>query len=852
MVHSPPLAGPAPGWSGARVTSLSWARVKPVLEKALSAPAEDRAGVVEAACQGDADLRREVEEYLRYETCAQGLLPLTEWSSSVAAEEEPPPSHIGPWRILREIGCGGMGVVYVAERDDGEYQQTAALKLVRDSRRTSGFVELFRHERQTLAQLNHPNIAHLLDGGTTAAGQPYYAMEYVEGEPLTEYCRNLALSVPSRIRLFLHVCDAVSHAHRHLFIHRDLKPGNILVTAGGEPKLLDFGLAKVLDPVRESDPTASAIPLLTPAYASPEQIRGEPLTTASDVYSLGVILYELVAGALPYKVQGQGPFQTWTAVCEEVPASPSAAAPVHGRYQNAPDLDSIVLKALRKEPEQRYASVDALASDLEFYLAGMPVSARQGSALYHLRRFVSRRRWAVLVATAALAGTCISLGAIFWEQRQAALRFQELRRFAHAVVFELHDSIEQLPGSTAARKLLVERSLEYLRSLEASSGKDLTLKWELAEAYKRIGDAQGNPEAANLGDSAGALDSYARARGLLHQITAADRGNVTALKTLAALDRAGAGILSASGRQRESLDLLRDAVDALRQIALRSPTPEIRKALALSHYNLALSLNQIQDWPAATREWQTTLGLFEDIARAQPGNANDRRNVALSHKRLAAVYLEQRQYSEAIAHYQAAEQIDRARLSGEPENSAAKMDLSFDLSDLGLAMLESHRYSEAVGHLEGALALRREAAAADPDDLRAQVSVGRSLDRLARAYELASQLDRAIETSREAASTMVAARRHDPANKDHLKDAGLTFLRLGFLCRARAAGRKGDLAAADWRSAQTAFERAAAMLNGLDGGVNLTEEDQQRIGSMTAALEDCRRRLLRGHGGGSD
>ena len=420
------------------------------------------------------------------------------------------------------------------------------------------------------------------------------------------------------------------------------------------------------------------------------------------------------------------------------------------------------------------------------------------------------------------------------------------------MVFELHDSIEQLPGSTAARKLLVERSLEYLRSLEASSGKDLTLKWELAEAYKRIGDAQGNPEVANLGDSAGALDSYARARGLLHQITAADRGNVTALKTLAALDRAGAGILSASGRQRESLDLLRDAVDALRKIALRSPTPEIRKALALSHYNLALSLNQIQDWPAATREWQTTLGLFEDIARAQPGNANDRRNVALSHKRLAAVYLEQRQYSEAIAHYQAAEQIDRARLLGEPENSAAKMDLAFDLSDLGLAMLESHRYSEAVGHLEGALALRREAAAADPDDLRAQVSVGRSLDRLARAYELAGQLDRAIETSREAASTMAAARRHDPANKDHLKDAGLTFLRLGFLCRARAAGRKGDLAAADWRSAQTAFEMAAAMLNELGGGVNLTEEDQQRIGSMTAAIEDCRRRLLRGHGGRSE
>ncbi len=313
-------------------------------------------------------------------------------------------------------------------------------------------------------------------------------------------------------------------------------------------------------------------------------------------------------------MQGEGLFQTWTAVCDQVPGPPSAAATAPHRYRHAADLDSIVLKAIRKEPAERYPSVEAFAADLELYLAGMPVRARQGNALYRLRRFVSRHRWGVLGTTVAFAGMCISLGAVFWEQRQAALRFQQLRRFAHAVVFELHDAIENLPGSTAARALLIQRSLEYLRSLDASSGKDLGLKWELAEAYKRVGDAQGDMAAGNLGDSGGALDSYARARSLLNQIAAARPANVTTLKTLAAVESTTAGILLARGRQAEAVALRKEAVEALRKVALLSATPEARKALALSHYNLAVGLTQVRNWPAAAAEWREALGLFEKIA----------------------------------------------------------------------------------------------------------------------------------------------------------------------------------------------------------------------------------------------
>ncbi len=380
------------------MSSQPWTRVKPVLEKALLVGTDERAAVVAAACEGDEDLRREVEAYLFYESCAPSLVPATQWRASVRIDDQPPPERVGPWKILREIGCGGMGVVYLAERDDGEYHQTAALKLIRDSHRTEELVDLFRRERQTLAQLNHPNIARMLDGGTTAGGLPYLAMEYVEGEPLDQYCQKRELPVAARLQMFLKICRAVSHAHRRLFIHRDLKPGNIFVTAAGEPKLLDFGLAKLLDPGMDRQHTVSALPLFTPAYASPEQMRGEQLTTASDVYSLGVILYELLAGRSPYKSQGQGFVEIWTAICEQTPSPPSAVGTGGRRNRGAADLDCIVLMALRKEPEQRYAGADALAEDLERYLARMPVRARQASAAYYVRRFVARHKWTVMAS----------------------------------------------------------------------------------------------------------------------------------------------------------------------------------------------------------------------------------------------------------------------------------------------------------------------------------------------------------------------------------------------------------------------------------------------------------------------
>ncbi|MCX6629855.1 MAG: serine/threonine-protein kinase, partial [Candidatus Solibacter sp.] len=803
-----------------------------------AAPPDERGLALDSACAGDPELRREVEQYLRYESSATARLPPL---PEEPAPEGPAPERVGPWHIVREIGRGGMGVVYQAERDDGEYRQCAALKLVRDSRQGAAFRDLFRRERQILAQLEHPNIARLLDGGTTPEGQPYYVMEYVEDAPLLEYCGRNNLPVGARLRLFLKICDAVSYAHRRLIIHGDLKPGNMLVAKAAdrgaeEPKLLDFGLAKVLQAEAEGNLTATGMPLLTPIYASPEQVRGERLTTATDIYSLGVVLYELLTGGTPYALEGPSLFGVWNAICEQNPPPPSTAAGKGRRYRAAADLDAIVLKMLRKEPDERYASVEALVADLERYLAGMPVLARGGNALYRLRRLVVRRKWPVAAGVAALMAAAAAFSAIWWEQQRAQFRFQQLRQFARSVVFEIYDSIEELPGATPARKLLVARSLEYLRSLDAASRGDLTLRWDLAEAYKRVGDAQGNSSRPNLGDSAGALAAFTRARRLLREILAAQPDDLRALSTLVEVDRTAADTLSDRGATAESLLIRREASEILNRLAALRPTLAARRAQALGQWNLALGLTQVRDWPGAAAAWQQALALYEDLTHAIPEDASMRRNLALSHKRLAAVYLQQGDTPHAIEQLHAAEQIDRARLAREPASIEAMMDLSYDLSDLGLALFTLNRYPEAVRRYEEALELRRSVAAQDPQDYRARTGVGRSLDRLALAYQRAGNLDRAIENAREATETLAGVTAHDPANQQARKDSALAFARLGWLHRARAK-------AADWRPALAAYQRATTLLEGLGGGTSLSEEDRRRIATLPAELEECRRHL---------
>ena len=460
-----------------------------------------------------------------------------------------------------------MGTVYLGVRDDDAFQKRVAIKVLKRGMDTESIVRRFRHERQILASLEHPFIASLLDGGSTPDGRPYFAMEYVEGQPIVDYCDTHRLDTAARLELFRHVCTAVQYAHQNLIIHRDIKPANVLVIAEGTPKLLDFGIAKLLNPELAGQtlaPTAPGLQLMTPEYASPEQVRGDPVSTATDVYSLGVLLYELLAGRLPYRLTSRAPADIVRIVCESEPMRPSTAItsidpeppgeaatgseePHHAststaaskpdrrltvdadrlRRQLAGDLDNIILKALSKEPRRRYASVDQFAEDVRRHLAGLPVIARKDTWGYRTTKFVRRNRAAVVTLAATFAVLVAGIIGTTWQARAARVqraraeqRFGDVRQLANAFLFDFHDSIADLEGSTPARKLVVTKGLEYLDRLAQDAGDRVDLRREVAAAYMKVGDVQGRPFTPNLGDTAGALASYRKAVSLYESITA--------------------------------------------------------------------------------------------------------------------------------------------------------------------------------------------------------------------------------------------------------------------------------------------------------------------------------------------
>src|SRR5215472_126100 len=521
-----------------------WKRIKQLVGEAMALDAGARDSYLQHNCEDDPGLWREVQSLLSsHEQAGTGFLsepavdfhPMTETSGA-------PQERVGPYSIIGEIGRGGMGEVYRAARSDGQYTKEVAIKLMQS--RSGALLERFRHERQILASLEHFNIARLLDGGTTDRGVPYLVMELIDGTRIDDYCNQHKLAITERLRLFLQVCDAVQFAHQRLIIHRDIKPSNILVTEEGVPKLLDFGIAKILaegSRASQAQPTLTLFNLLTPQYASPEQIRGGSIITASDVYSLGVVLYELLTGRSPYPANTNTAHDAARSACEFEPIRPSILVRPGGvdrkifpapdqatqaalgtpdklAKQLAGDLDNIVLKALRKEPERRYASVEQFAEDIRRHLASLPVLARRDTARYRASKFVMRHK--ASVTAAAVIGLTLMAGLVITmqEARIAERRFNDVRSLANSLIFDVHDSIKELPGSTPARKIIVDRSLQYLNVLAQESRGDASLQRELATAYEKVGAVQGDYLENNLGDSEATLASYRKGLELRKQI----------------------------------------------------------------------------------------------------------------------------------------------------------------------------------------------------------------------------------------------------------------------------------------------------------------------------------------------
>ena len=510
---------------------------------ALAQPVERRPSFIAASCPGAPAIGEQVMGLLASHDQAAAFLerpavhqipdlPIDDADAARGADANVGRT-IGPYVIASCIGHGGMGAVYLARRADQAFERRVALKMVRGDMNSDVVVRRFEHERQILASLDHPHVARLYDGGTTPEGLPYFVMEYVEGEPITDYCARHRLDTRARLAMFRTVCGAVQYAHRepgHPPRHQ-ARP-TCWSVQDGVPKLLDFGIAKLLnaeltgqslDSGRRRD---AGCQLMTPEYASPEQVRGEPVTTATDVYSLGVVLYELLAGGRPFAIRASSLEDIVRAVCETEPLPPSAASgglpERHDRrcppHELRGDVDTIVLRALRKEPERRYRSAQELSDDIGRFLEGKAVLARGDARAYRARKFVARHWTAVLVAAVVFVSLVGGLVLVVREKqiadeqrRRAERRFADVRKLAGSFLFEVQDTIQDLPGAIRARELVTRRAVEYLDGLAAEAGDDPTLQAELARAYRRVGDVLGAGREANLGDAAGALASYRQA-----------------------------------------------------------------------------------------------------------------------------------------------------------------------------------------------------------------------------------------------------------------------------------------------------------------------------------------------------
>ncbi len=777
-----------------------WQRVKQLLDEVLAVESSERTSFLDRACAGDPQLRHEVESLLAsHEQAGTDFLKapavdLTAIEPKLLREGR----RIGGYQIIEEIGHGGMGEVYRAVRADGQYTKDVAIKLVRGGYDTASMLERFRNERQILASLDHPNIARLLDGGNTDDGIPYLVMELIEGKPIDEYCDEHKLSVTERLRLFRRVCVGVHYAHQRLVIHRDIKPSNVLVTEEGEPKLLDFGIAKIVSPIGEAQTTLTQA--MTPEYASPEQIRGEPITTATDVYSLGVVLYQLLTGRSPYQADTRTPHKLAQAVCETEPGRPSTVvakrdpaaderdpgpdrisstregSPAKLRRRLAGDLDDITMMALRKEPARRYGSVEQFGEDIRRHLEGLPVAARRGSWSYRAEKLVRRHKVGIAAAAVVVLAVAGGVGATIREARiaqanarRAENRFNDVRHLANSLIFDVDKSIADLPGSTPARKLLADDALQYLDTLAREAKGDLTLQRELATAYQKMGEIQGNPALPNLGDTGGALESYRKAVAIRQALAAANPGNkddqialAFAYKWLGSLSQMVSGNLQealaeetkaqsileplakADPNDLKVLDRLRGVYEEIGDIEggngssanlgdVESALENHRKALAIAerffrerpndasaglalaicNSNVAGDLVKKGERIAALTSYQKALDLLQLLSDS-PTSTAYKHGVGIMYQRIGNVQMMDGDSAGAMKNYRARLEITEKLAAGDPKNVSARLDVADSYAFLGIATAELGDKTQGLAMLQKAIDILEKENARDP------------------------------------------------------------------------------------------------------------------------------------------
>ena len=782
-------------------------RIEAIFTEALALPEGDRRALIETRCEGDFSLMAEVRSLLK--ACAEEeLLARTRLrQAQVEAHADKEKTRVGAYEIDRLIGRGGMGAVYVAHRVDGNFEQQVAIKLIDLPLATDLFRERFRLERQILAGLNHPLIARLLDGGVTSEGEPFLVMEYVDGVPIHRFCEEKGLSVPQRLSLFKSVCEAVQFAHQNLVVHRDLKPDNILVMEDGTPRLLDFGTAKLLSPSvgdLGSEFTRQGFQSFTPQYASPEQVLGNPITTASDTYSLGVLLYLLLTGVLPYELKEFTTAEMVRVICEQQPHRPALAA--GGNKRLDADLEAIVLKALRKGPEERYLTAVQLAADVQAYLDGRAVTARQGTFRYRAGKFIRRHTVALIAAVLVVASMTLGLGGVLWqakvansERRRAEARAMDLRQLSNSLLSELDEAIKELPGSTSVQRLLVTRVLEHLDRMSKDADGDRLIQLDLVNAYTRLGNIQGNPYDQNLGDPTGALVSLDKALAIAKSLTASAALDRESLHSMATVQQARSEVFWGVEKTPEAVTSMQEAAQTFdRLVAERDATPTLICEAAGAYGNLGDELGQpgtpsLGDLAGALAAYRRNIQLDERALAIDPNFPRARRGLALIQLKIGNIEIETDPAQASRDFELAQERFDALPDSQRNGLSSARMRSNL-LRKRAMAMKELGEYSHAAPLFDQALTVQKQIAAADPRDTRSLFDVYVDLTQAAYNYEDAA--DPALEFDpgvrrhnlalelpllKQAESILLQLLKQNPTNDDWKAALAYTQVRLGTL-----------------------------------------------------------------------
>ena len=780
--------------------NVSRTQFKEIFEAAIDLPASERAGYLDYQCADNREIRGEIEKLLAADEAAGSFLESSPLDESARNFDELRVRNyigrqIGAYRIEREIGAGGMGTVFLAVRDLGGFGQQVALKIVHQGAHSKEIIRRFLIERKILAELEHSGIARLIDAGQTADNLPFLVMEYVDGEPLDEYCRRQNCAIAERLALFRQICAAVAYAHRRLIVHRDLKPSNILVTADGEVKLLDFGIAKLLSPTESgAEQTATLMNLLTPAYAAPEQIRGATVTTATDVYSLGVILYELLTGVRPFSFDGQNYQEIVRVICETEPTAPSvawrdaetqrrgntaknrhapteiAASPARrvSASQLKGDLDNIILKALRKDPERRYQAVEQFSDDLERYQKGLPVTARPDTFSYRTAKFFERNKIAassfaviILLLVGGILTTTWQAVRAARQQKIAEQRFAQVRELANNFIFKYHDSIANLQGSTEVRQMLVADATKYLDNLAQDAETDENLQNELALAYSKLADVQGKPFYANTGDTAGALENYEKSIKLLE--------NLTESKNAAARSRAEEELITTYHSDSalnsrifdfdEAISVQRKALDLARR-HLASDSSDLKRRLTFARASLWLgdAYSEAGNFTEAVELYRQFIGSAEEIYQTAPHDKDAQTVLAVAHDRIGRGFLLRGEelgrtdfppekiagiYRESSVHLEKALELFKKTADENPDNQKYRRNFLDGQTNFAQVLRDLGETDRALPMLEEIVDAREKSIQADGGNRQLKADYAEDLHQLALTLKTKNSFDRA-------------------------------------------------------------------------------------------------------------